>query len=199
MCSVNAEEIDRLYSQFEVEECKYFLKPSFRTYMRLYHKDARHLPVSKDWRQRAAVIDSSFKPFIGNIQDFEIRDDDVWIVTFPKCGTTWAQEMAWLLINDLDFDKANNNDLTVRSPFLEYSAIYRDSGVNSFDECSRLSSPRLIKTHLPMPLLPRQLWSKNTKVRFVFVTVLLCFVIYRIIDSYYTESNEIKLNIGRMK
>lgn len=176
MCSINAEEIDRLYTQFEVEECKYFLKPSFRTYMRLYHKDASHLPVSKDWSQRAAVIDSSFKPFIGNIQDFEIRDDDVWIVTFPKCGATRTQEMAWLLLNDLDFNKAKNNDLSVRSPFLEYSAIYRDSGVDSFDECIRLSSPRLIKTHLPMPLLPRELWSKKTKVRLFFFCYTTLFL-----------------------
>lgn len=135
--------------------------------MRLKLKDADHLPVSKKWDQRAAVIDTSFKPFIGKIQDFEIRDDDVWIVTFPKCGTTWTQEMAWLLLNNFNYNEAKNNDMYIRSPFLEYSAIYRDSGVNSFDECAKLQSPRLIKTHLPMPLLPRQLWSKKAKVSFI--------------------------------
>ena len=31
---------------------------------------------------------------------------DVWLVTPPKCGTTWTQEMVWLLANDLDYEAA---------------------------------------------------------------------------------------------
>ena len=31
---------------------------------------------------------------------------DVWVVTPPKCGTTWTQEMVWLLANDLDYEGA---------------------------------------------------------------------------------------------
>jgi len=34
-------------------------------------------------------------------------------------GTTWTQEMAWLLLNDLDYETAKNVLQTERSPFLE--------------------------------------------------------------------------------
>ena len=37
-----------------------------------------------------------------DIAHFALRDDDIWIVTFPKCGTTWLQETLTMLVNDLD-------------------------------------------------------------------------------------------------
>ena len=33
---------------------------------------------------------------------------DVWVVTPPKCGTTWTQEMVWLIANDLDYEGAKS-------------------------------------------------------------------------------------------
>uniref|UniRef100_T1II84 Sulfotransferase domain-containing protein n=1 Tax=Strigamia maritima TaxID=126957 RepID=T1II84_STRMM len=45
---------------------------------------------------------------INNLQHFKARDDDVCVVTFPKTGTTWVQEIVYLLMNDLDFEKANS-------------------------------------------------------------------------------------------
>ena len=53
------------------------------------------------------------------IKNMEIFEDDIWIVTFPKCGTTWAQEMIWMLNNDLDYETSAKISLDERFPFLE--------------------------------------------------------------------------------
>lgn len=41
------------------------------------------------------------------------------IATYPRSGTTWTQEMVWLICNNLDFDAARSEPLTKRFPFFE--------------------------------------------------------------------------------
>jgi len=112
------------------------------------------------------------------IFDFELRDDDIWIVTFPKCGTTWTQELVWMLVNDLDME-AGREPLTVRSVFLEGQCVvnydffksmgiipenkrYRDSLKDqiSFTDKMDKTKRRVIKSHLPLEFLPPQLLDK---------------------------------------
>ena len=45
--------------------------------------------------------------------------DDIWVTTFPKSGTTWVQEMVWLISNNLDFGTALSISLDERFPFIE--------------------------------------------------------------------------------
>ena len=39
----------------------------------------------------------------------KVYPDDVWIVTPPKCGTTWMQEIVWHIHTDVDLAKAQLN------------------------------------------------------------------------------------------
>ena len=57
------------------------------------------------------------------IKDLPVRPDDVWIASYPKSGTTWTQEMMWLICNDLDYERARSITLDDRFPFLEYDSI----------------------------------------------------------------------------
>ena len=42
------------------------------------------------------------------IKELSVRPDDVWISSFPKCGTTWTQEMVWNILNNVDLDTAKS-------------------------------------------------------------------------------------------
>lgn len=53
------------------------------------------------------------------IKKLEIFEDDIWVVTYPKCGTTWTQEMIWMLGNNLDYATSLSVKLNDRFPFLE--------------------------------------------------------------------------------
>lgn len=74
-----------------------------------------------DGSSRCSVINQKYMDqFAERVKNMEIYEDDVWVVTFPKCGTTWTQEMVWILNNDLDYKKALEVNLNDRFPFLEY-------------------------------------------------------------------------------
>lgn len=66
------------------------------------------------------LMPEKFRKFADEIYNFKARPTDVFISTFPRSGTTWTQEMIWLICNDLDYEKASKISLSKRFPFLEY-------------------------------------------------------------------------------
>lgn len=62
-----------------------------------------------------AATDAKLK----NIKMFSIFDDDVFVIGFPRSGTTRLQEMVWIILNDFNFQMATEYDTYVRSPFFE--------------------------------------------------------------------------------
>uniref|UniRef100_A0A671SPK9 Sulfotransferase n=1 Tax=Sinocyclocheilus anshuiensis TaxID=1608454 RepID=A0A671SPK9_9TELE len=87
--------------------------------------------------------------YIDSLADFEIKDNDVFVVTFPKSGNTvWTQRIM-MLINAEDFlDKANQLTHQQMS-WLEYRA--KEDNYNTHP------SPRLFCSHLLQPLMPKML------------------------------------------
>ncbi|KAJ8939807.1 hypothetical protein NQ318_012807 [Aromia moschata] len=124
-----------------------------------------------------------------NYYNFEVRPDDVFVVTFPRSGTTWVQEMVWLLANDLNYQKAAEIPLVYRFPFLEFSCfLHKDTKAEflkeneaddeKLSEIENLDVPawkifsestgrRFIKSHLPFSLLPPNLLQAGAKIIYV--------------------------------
>lgn len=59
-----------------------------------------------------------YKNSAEEIDNLQVNDSDVWVTSFPKCGTTWLQEMVYLISTNCDYESAKVY-LTQRFPFLE--------------------------------------------------------------------------------
>ena len=58
------------------------------------------------------VFPTGYLQYEREIRELEGRSDDVWVSSFPKCGTTWTQEMVWNILNNVDLDTAKSVKLT---------------------------------------------------------------------------------------
>ncbi|NWI20549.1 ST3A1 sulfotransferase, partial [Crypturellus soui] len=98
--------------------------------------------------------------YIDSLETFEIRESDVFLVTFPKSGTVWAQNILSLIIHEGHRNGTENILNMDRIPWLEFNVKNMDY--------SALPSPRVFATHLPYYLTPRDL--RNKRARVIYVT-----------------------------
>lgn len=105
---------------------------------------------------------------------FQTRDTDVFLIGYPKTGTTWAQEMIWLIVNNLNYEGAKVF-VDERFPILELCGFY--SNVKSVPECHRnsiefakqLKDPRCLKTHLKQEYLPEEILNQTEKAKVIYI------------------------------
>ncbi|KAM6966701.1 amine sulfotransferase [Tautogolabrus adspersus] len=96
--------------------------------------------------------------YIDSLQSFEIRDSDIFLVTYPKSGTIWTQQIL-ISICELDGGLNEYENNMVQMPWIEYLGIGEDYS-------TRLS-PRLFTSHLTPALLPPGLTDKKGKIIYV--------------------------------
>ncbi|KAI5632725.1 sulfotransferase domain-containing protein [Phthorimaea operculella] len=122
------------------------------------------------------VLTNKFREEAPKIYNLTVKPDDIYVATFPRSGTTWTQELVWMIANDLDYAGSSATPLIERFPFLEFSILLHPEMMerlkqqnkdkleilqNMFrseaDHVAEMPSPRFVKTHLPMSLLPPKL------------------------------------------
>lgn len=135
----------------------------------------QHLFI-KNYPFEACVLPKSFAPHAHEFRDFHVRKDDIWVLSFPKSGTTWIQNIVWQLKNGLDFTKEPIS--LTDAQFLEWPMFGGSNNQllqerldslfpNSLDELNRSHGPRIIKSHLPPHLLPIGLWTVRPKIIYI--------------------------------
>ena len=101
-----------------------------------------------------------------NIKNFALKPDDIWLLTYPKCGTTWMTHLVALLKSDFDFEKMSKvswpHIAHLDFPFL-FDVLKKDGVPIDRIFAAMLEhqhAPRLLGSHLPFCLLPESLFEK---------------------------------------
>ncbi len=106
-----------------------------------------------------------------------MRETDVFVCTYPKCGTTWTNQIVLLLIHNGDSSTWKNNPhdwVLVKKqgekpkqlppttwPARQY--FFSKNRVAFLNSLEELSNPRIMKSHMPIFLMPNQHVNKGGK------------------------------------
>lgn len=123
-------------------------------------------PLGPDWDFEGVCMPETHKQYAKLVRSFDIRPDDVFVLGFPKSGTSWLQEMVWLLCNDLNYEKARKTSQMFRFPLLELASLVPiDQSISVLlNQMDKFPSPRFFKSHLPVSMLPEKMWNVKPKI-----------------------------------
>ncbi|XP_066927159.1 luciferin sulfotransferase-like [Clytia hemisphaerica] len=114
------------------------------------------------------IFSERYIKYHNQFQNFQMFEDDVFIATYPRCGTRWMQELVWRVRNDQE--ALSTEYLNVRVPMLDFCINFEEDAHNfsPISNCDNLPRPRAFKTHLAYDLLPKQ-FHQQKKGKAIFV------------------------------
>ncbi|XP_044522999.1 sulfotransferase 1C1-like [Gracilinanus agilis] len=110
------------------------------------------------------------------VWNFQAKSDDLLIATYAKSGTTWTQEIVDMIQNDGNVEKCQRANTFDRQPFIEW--IMPPPFHSGFDLAMKMPSPRTLKTHLPVQMVPPSFWKENSKIIYMARNAKDCLVSY---------------------
>ncbi|XP_033025865.1 bile salt sulfotransferase [Lacerta agilis] len=88
--------------------------------------------------------------------EFEVRDDDIFNVTYPKSGTVWMIEILSLILNGGNPTRNQSVLNSCRAPWFTTQL--------GLETAHLLPPPRLLTCHLPIHIFPKAFFSSKAKV-----------------------------------
>ncbi|XP_035682570.1 sulfotransferase family cytosolic 1B member 1-like [Branchiostoma floridae] len=96
------------------------------------------------------------------LPDFQIRDDDIVVASFPKTGTNWLLEMVTKILRAAGKTDSSADDLIGPGPIEVKIPTATQPGYVTLAD---MPSPRLVVTHLPIELAPKGISKPQNKVK----------------------------------
>ncbi|XP_065430613.1 sulfotransferase 2B1-like [Chrysemys picta bellii] len=88
--------------------------------------------------------------------EFQVRDDDIFNITYPKSGTNWMLEILSLIRCDGDPGWVRSVVNWERAPWVENRT--------GLEAALKYPPPRLLSSHLPVQLFPKSLQRSKAKI-----------------------------------
>lgn len=86
------------------------------------HSSSIRCPLNSKQCQKFGntILPLKHKEFVETIRNLSVYEDDTWVISYPKCGTTWTQEAVWQICNGVETNSAKAKEsLVTRFPFVE--------------------------------------------------------------------------------
>ncbi|XP_063964758.1 sulfotransferase 1C2-like [Lytechinus pictus] len=111
------------------------------------------------------------KRAIDAVRNSKVRPDDLYIVTYPKSGTTWAEQLCVLVKGDGEKSTLEGTHIMKLVPFIEICLDHRNPETSplKMDEVEKMPSPRLLRTHCLPKFLPYDVSTDDPKAKVLYV------------------------------
>jgi hypothetical protein len=100
--------------------------------------------------------------------DFDYREDDTWLISYPRSGTSWTYALLCAVLHGGDIEALQKDQSENRIlKFLPIEVGSAASVTERIRSWKALPSPRVIPTHLPYRLFPETVQEQCGKVVYV--------------------------------
>nr|DBA26848.1 TPA: hypothetical protein GDO54_011054 [Pyxicephalus adspersus] len=97
-----------------------------------------------------------WKETLDALETFEAMDDDLLIVSYPKCGTNWVIQIIYEMVS-----LTKNQETLLDQPVLEYG------NPQLLQKLKERPPPRIISSYLPFQMIPKSFFKKKAKILLV--------------------------------